>query len=1092
MEARAVCFHVEPTGLNSVQHRSASVRRISWARSSTLFSLRHNRYRERRESITRVFASSSTPPDFSARSSSGDFKSSNSGKTRGESNRGDNADGSTKDQHDDPKPSTPLNPPSVGPTPSVSKSSPSSQPSSPAANPPSAPSVGQSGSASSNPSAFSSRPQSSKQDQIPRPGKSGPGQGGVVKTSTQYRSVDDGSMKQYNRSSNGGAANFPVAVVGSAIPPSRPFSNPPPFRPPPSPVAGIEMQLRQQQEQGQRPKPAMDSEWINFMSPDWYPVKPIWQGTEQCVLEQKDLLLSLPRLWRMMLLSDGSVTRHLELLLGEQVTVDCVEMRGIGHALLGLPPGTALVPGPRVQRQVHLKPPSGEVLVYAASWWAAEEVKTALPAVQQPVWKTLQQQRTELFRSLERLYYGSSPHLERIFGVPGPFWARHYFFYSHGRPLTLIYEAFSPRLDARVTLPGFSKRASFRLRSLGNVAACNPTRGADAADAAGSGSPEADFRRFSARWSAAVPCRQQHGRPLLASTRSRRCCCRHRALAHHQGEVPAAALRPRAGGWVLGKAGIRAGGWVLGKAGIRAAGLLSRTLIVPFHHSEVVRNYNMHVALDVEHLRRCFGKVVFTTAEYRRKYVKPINVTEVVCWHGPKGACREEDKELLLNCPAPETMNTPASVLVGGDGEALRKICTFRYQICILRVLICIPRIQICTPRDQICPPRDQICIPRIQICTQRDQICIPRFQICALRAQICIPRDQICTFRAQIHSSRARICHRAALLVPTHSSIISGICSDANSSTLPPASPITSLPPPPPPPSPTFRSSLPPPILPAAGPAAAQAAGPAAAPAAALAAGPAAAPAAGPAAAPAAGPAAIPAFYTSLSEDSHEEFLDLHLCNPSLLPITFDLFGTPVFAFSSAPSIFIPTMYAVAMACPDAPLWLAAIIKELDAFIANSSFVDVPRPPASTNMVKGKWVFRVKQLLGESSVYKARYCAKGFTQWYAVDFFDTFSPTAKPATVRAVLDLAARLNIEIHSMDVSNAFLQGVLRELIYMERPAGFHLPFPANSVWQLRRPVYGLRQAPREWHAKLAANSPPSSRKLHRSHPPGKSPP
>ncbi|CAI7802838.1 unnamed protein product [Closterium sp. NIES-54] len=199
------------------------------------------------------------------------------------------------------------------------------------------------------------------------------------------------------------------------------------------------------------------------------------------------------------------------------------------------------------------------------------------------------------------------------------------------------------------------------------------------------------------------------------------------------------------------------------------------------------------------------------------------------------------------------------------------QICTFRYQICILRVQICTPRDQICPPRDQICIPRiqictplDQICIQRDQICTQRDQICIPRIQICALRSQICIPRDQICTFRAQIHSSCARICHRAALLVPTHSSIISGICSDANSSTLPPASPITLLPPPPPPPSPTFRSSLPPPILPAAGPAAAAAAGPAAAPAAgsaaAPAAGPAAAPAAGPAAAPAAGPAAAPA----------------------------------------------------------------------------------------------------------------------------------------------------------------------------------------------------------------------------------------
>ncbi|GJP83973.1 hypothetical protein CLOP_g14071 [Closterium sp. NIES-67] len=127
-----------------------------------------------------------------------------------------------------------------------------------------------------------------------------------------------------------------------------------------------------------------------------------------------------------------------------------------------------------------------------------------------------------------------------------------------------------------------------------------------------------------------------------------------------------------------------------------------------------------------------------------------------------------------------------------------------------------------------------------------------------------------------------------------------------------------------------------------------------------------------------------------------------------------------------------------------------------------------VPSAPPSS----GKWVFRVKQLPGEPPVYKARYVAKGFTQRYAVDFFDTFSPTAKPATIRAVLDLAARLNMEIHSMDVSNAFLQGVLRELIYMERPAGFHLPFPSDSVWQLRRPVYGLKQAPREWHAKLAA--------------------
>ncbi|GJP51947.1 hypothetical protein CLOM_g11077 [Closterium sp. NIES-68] len=166
--------------------------------------------------------------------------------------------------------------------------------------------------------------------------------------------------------------------------------------------------------------------------------------------------------------------------------------------------------------------------------------------------------------------------------------------------------------------------------------------------------------------------------------------------------------------------------------------------------------------------------------------------------------------------------------------------------------------------------------------------------------------------------------------------------------------------------------------------------------------------------------------FHSSLLEDSHEEFLNLHMHDPAVLPISPDLSGTPVFAFSSAPTIFVPATYEEAMACPDAHLWLAAILKELEAFIANSSFVDVPRPPSTTNVVKGKWVFRVKQLPGEPPVYKARYVAKGFTQRYAVDFFDTFSPTAKPATIRAVLDLAARLNMEIHSMDVSNAFLQG------------------------------------------------------------------
>ncbi|CAI7737374.1 unnamed protein product [Closterium sp. NIES-54] len=159
------------------------------------------------------------------------------------------------------------------------------------------------------------------------------------------------------------------------------------------------------------------------------------------------------------------------------------------------------------------------------------------------------------------------------------------------------------------------------------------------------------------------------------------------------------------------------------------------------------------------------------------------------------------------------------------------------------------------------------------------------------------------------------------------------------------------------------------------------------------------------------------------------------------------------------------------AIACPDADRWIAAIFLECEAFICNGSFIDVPLP-ADANLVEGKWVFRVKQLPCEDPVYKAHYCTKGFTQTWAEDYWFTYAPTAKPPTLRSLLDVGARDDMEICSMDVSNAFMQGDLHECIFLRRPPGFHAAFLENTVWQLRRPVYGLKQAPREWHAKLSA--------------------
>lgn len=151
--------------------------------------------------------------------------------------------------------------------------------------------------------------------------------------------------------------------------------------------------------------------------------------------------------WRVLLLSDGSVTRHLQLLTDIQVSVDCLEMRNIGDSVAGLPAGASLIPGPRLQRQVYLRSAAGQPLVYAASWWPAGEVGKYLREVGDPIWANLSRERTELFRDVQHLYRGGSAPLERAFGVAGPFWARHYVFYHSGRPLTLIYEVFSPALE---------------------------------------------------------------------------------------------------------------------------------------------------------------------------------------------------------------------------------------------------------------------------------------------------------------------------------------------------------------------------------------------------------------------------------------------------------------------------------------------------------------------------------------------------------------------------------------------------------------------------------------------------------------------
>ncbi|CAI7870779.1 unnamed protein product, partial [Closterium sp. NIES-54] len=139
------------------------------------------------------------------------------------------------------------------------------------------------------------------------------------------------------------------------------------------------------------------------------------------------------------------------------------------------------------------------------------------------------------------------------------------------------------------------------------------------------------------------------------------------------------------------------------------------------------------------------------------------------------------------------------------------------------------------------------------------------------------------------------------------------------------------------------------------------------------------------------------------------------------------------------------PRSYAEAIACQYSSQWQTAMDAEMASRKSTGTYVVKVSPPWA-NIVDGMWIFRVKRPPGSPPAFKAHYVARGFSQRQGVDFFQNFSPTSKMTTLR------------------------GSIHEEIWLRRPPGFTGSFPTGTQWSLRRPVYGLRQVPQEWHDTL----------------------
>ena len=136
----------------------------------------------------------------------------------------------------------------------------------------------------------------------------------------------------------------------------------------------------------------------------------------------------------------------------------------------------------------------------------------------------------------------------------------------------------------------------------------------------------------------------------------------------------------------------------------------------------------------------------------------------------------------------------------------------------------------------------------------------------------------------------------------------------------------------------------------------------------------------------------------------------------------------------------------------------------ELLQFQRNDVWTLILRPEGK-HIISTKWIFRNKtDEEGNMICNKTRLVAQGYSQMDGVNYDETFAPFARMKLIRILLALVCHLKFKFYQTDVKTAFLNGLLKEDVYVAQPKGFIDPHFSDHVLYLKKAFYGLKQAPR----------------------------